>query len=258
MRVLVATPMVRGAVYRQALDSALSLKWPERLDYFAPVGGDVAGDPHQNVTDKYNVAREVMLAGPYEAMLTLDSDIIPPPDALMKLAAADADVAYGLYVMGRSWPIWSAHDEVDMTKATPLSKVRTKAEAAWGKVVEVKGMGHGCTLFRRHVLEQLEWRLVDTLDVCSDWIIGLDCVEQGFSQVCDMTVICGHIRTAPMLNVMWPDIEMVNCYRRAALPPVPLGVAGAEKTYTRAMMAKTLEGYEYDRDRNQVGIHPGS
>ena len=244
MRVLVATPKMRGKRYPLAHDSAMDLEWPSRLDYLALVGGDDPGAPYKNITDKYNAAREAALGGEYDALLTLDWDMIVPPDALTKLAGLDTDVAYGLYVMGREFPVWNAYHELDAITGLSLSKQRAKAEEAWGRAVEVKGIGHGCTLVRRHVLEALEWRLDDRLDLCSDWWFGLDCFAKGFVQVCDTTVLCGHIRNDV---VLWPDVTMWNCYRKAALPET-----GA---YAAAFAAETLEGLEYDKGREQVGIY---
>jgi hypothetical protein len=51
----------------------------------------------------------------------------------------------------------------------------------------------GCTLIRRCVLEQLIFRTHRM--ACCDWGLAMDAQEYGFSQRCDLGVVCGHMTT---------------------------------------------------------------
>ena len=48
-------------------------------------------------------------AGGFDALLLVENDMILPPDALLKMAAVDADVVYGLYVNRHGWRKWLAY-----------------------------------------------------------------------------------------------------------------------------------------------------
>ena len=96
MKVLVATPVMRGELYKRAWLSWYAMDCNEQIDFYQMVGGDKDPMAYNNVVGKYNDARRTMLAGDYDALMTVESDTIVPKDALKRLIAADADVAYGL------------------------------------------------------------------------------------------------------------------------------------------------------------------
>lgn len=80
----------------------------------------------------------------------------------------------------------------------------------WGKVAETKGVGMGCTLIHRNVLEAIEFRNAPNDEVADDWLFSLDCVEHGFKQMHDFGVVCGHIM--PDGNVVWPNPQSPGGY----------------------------------------------
>src|SRR5512139_1629566 len=53
---------------------------------------------NDNITHKYNQARQMTLDGGYDALFTVEADMLIPPIALERLSRIEADVAYGLYV----------------------------------------------------------------------------------------------------------------------------------------------------------------
>jgi hypothetical protein len=68
------------------------------------------------VTRKYQHLQRLFLSGPWDVLLTVEQDMLIPPDALRRLAALisdGADIAYGLYVWRyeeQHW--WSAHPKM--------------------------------------------------------------------------------------------------------------------------------------------------
>jgi hypothetical protein len=190
----------------------------------------------QNVTRQHNKAREIFLAGDYDALLSIEADMVVPPDAIDKLIEADADIAYGLYVWRHKPQRWNTYDEVDLFGGWSLSMYPDKAREAWGNVRDVAGLGMGCTLIRRHVLEHLNFRLYDgrgedwILDVhgaemakhgidpyrprpgmfCDDWLLALEAQHFGFTQRAHFGVVCGHIDGQ---HVYWPDIDSDKLFR---------------------------------------------
>lgn len=221
--VLVYVPMAR--LYGRALQTILRLEWPGRLDIVFDKGNDApegAGRGHKFdvVTAKYVHGRNLALAGSYQAMLCVEDDMIVPPDALMKLWEADADIAYGLYCWrNQSFHKWSAYTELSDDHGVSLSDDPAEARRLWGQVVEVQGIGMGCTLIRRRVLEALPFRRHGV--ACCDWGLALDARAAGFRQVCDLSVVCGHMTAdndqscfpirygvSGPPRIIWPDPDL--------------------------------------------------
>ena len=229
MKVLVATPVMRrtedeahgGGLYLRALLSWYRMDWHGQLDYFQMVGGDDAKRLYDNVVRKYNEAREMVLSNGYDALMTIESDTIVPEDALLKLAAVDADVAYGLYTWRNGFPYWNAYIELDEAHGLPISLTEEGRRDAWGKVIETKGVGNGCTLIHRHVLEELEFTWSEGEFGCCDWHLAVDCQKMGFKQAHDMSVVCGHIAVNPVHRILWPDPEAKGGYRMDLLENWP-------------------------------------
>jgi len=195
------------------MDAMHALEWDGRLDILLLVGGDDPETRVDNIVRKYNAARDVALSNGYDALFTLESDIIAPPDALKKLAALEADVAYGLYVWQSIWHHWNAYRVVEEEEAISISEDPERAEAAWGKVCTVAGLGNGCTLIHRRVLSELPFRKSTVVGHPPDRSLATDCQRLMFVQKCDLSVICGHIQRDPVPMTLWPDITKRGFYR---------------------------------------------
>lgn len=222
--VLIAVPLWHR--YPQSLASILALRNGGQPVHFLMLADD---DPHDatttmgayaNITRKYEMARAVCLAGDYAALLLVEDDMIVPPDALTRLLAADADVAYGLTCWRHGRPGWSPRITLDASgRVDNLSAYPDEARASWGKVIDVAGVGTFCTLVRRRVMERLAFRLSETLDVCCDWWLAVDCQREGFTQRADLGVVCGHIAPDPTPRVIWPDAREKRLWRVELLSP---------------------------------------
>jgi hypothetical protein len=171
---------------------------------------DPALDAYPRILRKYQGARRMLLAGDYDALLTVESDMVVPPDAALKLAQAEADVAYGVYCWRHGWPWWSAYPVLKAEIGVSLSLAPDQARAWWGQTIEVRGVGFGCTLIHRRVLEAIDFRLPDG-DAFADWSFGLDAHAHGFKQVSDLSVVCGHI--TPEGETLYPDPTQADLCR---------------------------------------------
>jgi len=218
-RVLIYCPLNprHPRIYPETLQSILALDWDKPLEI---VFGrdDMSYTPHTdekytNLTAKYNRARLLALAGGYDALLTIEADMIVPSMALQRMSRVDADVIYALYCSRRPgrrvgpsrWLVFSevSGENGNGFRAAKAERTPDNRRALWGSVVESKGMGLGCTLIRRQVLEKIHFRCPDP-EVSNDWYLSLDCQAHGFSQAHDCGVVCGHIDEDA---VLWPDIE---------------------------------------------------
>jgi hypothetical protein len=210
MKVLLYVPLnpTTPRIYARTITSIFTLHWPHPLEI---VFGkeDMAAHPdkkaaYQNLTDKYNRARRMTLDGGYDALFTVECDMIIPPLTLERLSRIDADVAYGLYVSRHGQNRWLAYDHVgEHFTGASYSDIPDVARSSWGKVVETKGVGMGCTFIHRHVLEQIEFRCPRAM-AANDWYFSLDLQSAGLIQKHDLGVVCGHIQGAPSPKIYWP------------------------------------------------------
>lgn len=215
MRVLVATLVKQ--LYEQTLSGLFQQDWSGPTEYLFVKNDQPEGDLYDRLTALYQMVRERFLAGPYDALWTVEADMVVPQDALSRLLSAQADVAYGLYVWRHgAQHLWSAYQATRGTMCSMWDMDPDAAKRALlaGAALPVAGVGLGCTLIRRHVLERLPFRH-GADPICNDWYFALDCQFTGHKQVCDFGVVCGHI--TPMGRVLWPDPERPNGWRAERL-----------------------------------------
>mgnify|MGYP000087165449 CR=1 FL=1 len=222
MRLLVVVPLFHK--YTRSLESIFNQDVPCPVDYLTIANDDPHTDGtlqgnYRNIVRKYNRARELFLACDYDAFICMEDDIILPPNAIKRLLACESDVAYGLVCWrhGADKP-WSARlPDPTQPLGRVLSETPEKARALWGQVVDVVGVGQACTLIRRRVLEQLEFRLEPDAVECCDWHFAKDCVTHGFTQRADLGLICGHITPHPTPRIVWPDKDEKRLWRVSRL-----------------------------------------
>jgi hypothetical protein len=129
-----------------------------------------------------------------------------------------------------------------------IRKDPEQAKAAWGKVIDVAGVGTGCTLIKREVLEQIEFRTDEMHpDVHHDWVFAYDLQQKGFVQRCDMSVVCGHISMTPFPRILWPDPDAPRMYRNDFLEKI--------KTLPDGSLVMEI-GALGDYDMNQSDLQP--
>jgi hypothetical protein len=106
-------------------------------------------------------------------------------------------VIYGLYLLRHFKPVLNALRSVNSrwpdASLTMFPEIVKRAKAqGW---IEVSGVGFGCTLIRRKVLEKLDMRRSEIGGHPSpDMPFAADCMRNGFKQICRFDVICGHIK----------------------------------------------------------------
>jgi hypothetical protein len=172
---------------------------------------EARGEKLADIARKYNQARELVLKGGYDALLTVEADLILPTNALTRLAEVDADVAYGLYVSrhNNNWYLYTSGPE----RGRQAGRDKEFRRAVWGKVVESVGIGTGCTLIHRRVLETLSFEAAP--GVAHDWNFSKACQAHGFRQAHDCGVVCGHIHAG---EILWPDPDL-NIRKEKMLEP---------------------------------------
>jgi hypothetical protein len=238
MKILCFTPLHPDYGIKQAaLDGIMALEHDDVLERVFSANDNPFDEPYENIAYQHNKARSMVLQGGYDALLSIEADMIIPPDAIGKLIDANADISYGLYVWRHKKARWNAYKTVDLWGGESVSLDHTgeDARAAWGKVIDVAGLGMGCTLISRDTLKRLRFRLHDgshswieeehardferlRIDprrerkgmVCDDWLLAMDAQHYGFTQRADCGLICGHITDE---GILWPDVDDKRLYR---------------------------------------------
>jgi hypothetical protein len=212
MNVLVYVPMAPTTprIYARTVQSLFTLDWADELPIVFGRNDTPKGDKYADLRHKHNAARRMALDGNYDAVLFVENDMVLPADALRRLVAVDADVAYGLYVNRHGWNRWLAFFNIAGYGGVSFSQDEERMRDAWGNVRESKGVGMGCTLIHRHVLEAIEFRNAPDDAVADDWMFALDCAERGYRQAHDFGCVCGHI--TPDGKVLWPNPDTPTRY----------------------------------------------
>ena len=199
MDILVFTPVCR--LEPETVLSLLRLEWDGPLSVLLQKDNPT-DNGYINHFHQYERGRNYFLRGDYDAMMVIESDVIPPSDTLKRLVALDCDVAYGCYLF---------QSEVVNVLERYKQPARNMGESLTGRglweaalaqgIVKCSGSGLGCTLIQRRVLEAVPFRFRDKGPHC-DWPWTEEVYRAGFSMMADTGVLAGH--KMPDGRVLWP------------------------------------------------------
>lgn len=216
-RVLAVTLLGQHHPLARASWEAAVADWYEhnprgRLDHWYVYGQDPHGftSRYGIVVWKYRQVQQDMLAGDWQVLVTAEHDMVIPEHgltALLQTLDDGADIAYALYVW-RKGLRWNAYVELAEMVGESLSMRPDEARAAWGKTIDVAGLGLGFTAIKREVLENITFRRGHL--ACNDWFLALDAQMQGYTQRCNLGIACGHIDGD---EVLWPDPRRDELWR---------------------------------------------
>lgn len=164
-----------------------------------------------------NQACQAALANGFEFLFFLDSDVIPPHDAILRLMAHRQPIMSGLYCR-RSPPA-----------AVPvmIRNGQWVTEYQPGTVVEVDVVGAGCLLIHRSVLESLppqrpgyhwfDWKVnlkglgIYPEEECmsEDFSFCLHARKKGFRILVDTSVVCRHVGFAEAQYASFQPMQTV-------------------------------------------------
>ena len=175
MKILIAVPTFE-TIKPECFKSIYGLTRPEGYSlYFDYVAGyDCAKARNQ-------IAKNAM-AGNYDYVLMVDSDIQLPSDALVKLLECESDIALGWYYR----------------KRTKTDKGKTMIHEV-PRPIEVKGGGLGVALINVNVFSKLQYPYFKFVTYPNDAVLSEDLYfcnlasENGFNIKCNPTVKGNHI-----------------------------------------------------------------
>jgi len=204
--VLVFTPVYR--LEAETVKAIMDQDWGGSVSVLIQRDNPVAGDDRAtgvaNHLHQYQRGRDLFLRGDWDAMLTIESDMTPPPDALTRLVALDADVAYGCYMFRTNGgeivnvcERYTPHSAPQQARnmGEPLNLRGLWSAAVRAGVVECSGAGFGCTLIKREVLDAVPFEPCRNPAAFFDRQWTEQVYRAGYSMLADTGVKCGHIDT---------------------------------------------------------------
>lgn len=141
------------------------------------------GADHRNVAAQYQQAQAVFLAGDYDALLTVEHDnVLPDSGAIQRLLDTPGDVVYAPYILRHGVAVlstWQYCGDKNLGESLTLHPEEL-AQARAANIWRICGVGHGCTLFRRHVLERIQFRSGPGNQYAPDIPFAQDALHAGF------------------------------------------------------------------------------
>lgn len=204
-RVLVFTPTYGGLLEPETVKSIAAMRF-DGFDHVISEENPYPGRDMRNTLFQFLKGRRLALEGGYDALLSVEHDMIVPADALEKMWDTDAGVVYGAYQFRHKSTLINlfryegAHD-IGMSLSRYKRDLQYARRIGW---IRVSGAGFGCTLFRRSVLEAVPFRSTGN---APDMPFATDCVQRGIRQVGRTDVVCGHIDRVWAKRTLWPFDE---------------------------------------------------
>lgn len=158
------------------------------------------GNSRERITTGYNIILDYFLEGDYDYLLTLESDIIPPPQIIDLLLRHNEKICSATYMIGFK------RDRVPCiyTGKKFKRKIGDKyksflenfnAKELDGTLIHAKGgCGLGCCLIHRSVFDKVK-RFRHEEAHC-DTYFHKDAQKLGFKSMVDTGIICKHYGTA--------------------------------------------------------------
>jgi hypothetical protein len=171
------------------------------------------------IDDARNVLAETFLKSPTEWLFWMDSDMVFPPDTLVKLFQVaekkDAKLVTGVYYQrkGENMPcIWSRGQQTETGELTGMGTAKGLANKYAGSFLvidpnkkepfEVHAAGFGCVIVHRAVFEIMDRPWFRFLkDICSeDFYFFVNAQDLGFKVWAEPTIDLRHLGDAPLIG----------------------------------------------------------
>lgn len=180
-------PKCRAMIEAQRMSA--DMQWAIGLENPYPI------PDHRNVLHQYQLARQVFLAGEYDALLTIEHDnVLPDVDAVQRLLDTPGDVIYAPYLLRHGAPVLNTWQYIGARGlGMPLDHYpdelkRARKAVRW----RISGAGMGCTLFRRRALETIGFEASGDNNPCPDLGFALAAGRAGFESYARMDVPVAH------------------------------------------------------------------
>lgn len=207
--VLIATATYGNAMRPETRTSVQATVFAGKWRWYQSRHNPYPAPDRRNYLAQYEHIREKVLAEGYDAVLLVEHDMEIPPDALQKLWDTGAQVAYGVYLLRHGANVLNTYEYVgerNVGESLTFSPRKQAAARAQG-VVQVSGVGFGCTLIRADVLERIPFRSNEKGSAAPDVPFAQDVLAAGIRSVAHFDVLCGHFQVYRMIMPFKDGVE---------------------------------------------------
>jgi hypothetical protein len=186
-------PQVRAMIEAQR-PAGVCWEWQVDVHNPFPVTKPDGRPEYRNVLAKYQRIRETFLAGTWDALLTIEHDnLLPDEDAVQRLVETPGDIVYAPYLFRSKHMMNICRPRNKYEKITWLDKHPDELTRAREAVIwPCSGVGFGCTLIYRKVLQQTAFKPNSDANACPDVHFADKCVREGFQANARMDVPVKH------------------------------------------------------------------
>lgn len=186
--ILVVTPTYQrvdgsDAIHPLCIESIVSQQFDGYMDWHIGRHNPYKGLSHKNVLAQYQMMRRLFLAGAWDALVTIEHDnVLTDNGIVQRMYDTKADVVYAPYLLRHNSNVlntWRYEGDRNLGMSLSLYPQELAAHRRDG-VGRISGCGMGCTLFRRHTLELLEFRQGDGDAYAPDIPFAIDALHTGF------------------------------------------------------------------------------
>lgn len=172
----------------------------------------VSDGGRNNITWQYSRARVAAIDGGYDGLFIVESDVIPPLDALKRLAVLPSDIAYGEYLFRRTYRVSDWDPNIELYNSSvfryvigpdPDESLSLHADEwgeTYGRATRCTGGGLGCVLVWRQVFKEIHFSYSETSHC--DTMFTKAVHKAGFTMMADRSVKCGH--KMPDGDILYP------------------------------------------------------
>ncbi|MDO8556303.1 MAG: glycosyltransferase family A protein [Nanoarchaeota archaeon] len=158
----------------------------------------------ERIIQSRNILREKTINEGYEYFLSLEQDVIPPPNIIETLLSHHKEIIAGIYYNKFPTP----QGEIELL---PLAyKVKedylrplTPQELEGKQPISVAGIGLGCVLIHRNILKKIKFTYTPDTAAFDDMHFSKEVLQQGHKIFVDPTQKCMHL----IKNWTWEGIE---------------------------------------------------
>ncbi len=197
---------------------------------FVVLKGPSTGSTRERIVESRNIIRRRFLEGKYDYFLSLEQDVVPPPDIIKKLIERNVQIISALYMnvfrnnFGRLERrplayVVPSEEEFEVLKTDKVyegTEIRKKIESGAVKsrtdlraqlserevqkprMMNVYYTGLGCMLIKKEVLEKIEFRATEKS--FDDFAFCTDAKKNNYNVWLDTSVKCDHLVQPDAMN----------------------------------------------------------
>ena len=250
MKLLVYTPTFDNGYRPDCRASVEAQQTSHAWEWIVDEDDPFPAPDHRNVLAKYKRARKIALDQGFDALITVEHDMVLPPDAFEKLAATrDCGVVYAPYVLRHgsyplnTWQYCGPHN-IGMSLTIYPQELAAYRKAGFGRI---SGCGWGCTLIYRTVLERIPFHDGNGHNPPGDIQFATDCLRASVISMGRFDAPCGHYDEEGRILMPYEHAPLMT--RVEALQDVIALVEGEPLKMIKGMRYSVTIPVAYDLER---------